>query len=300
MDSWSAGRLRPLSLDQIGQTFRSYRLPVASAQREMAQSLRSNGQLSPVVVCLREDRPQLIDGFTRLSAAESIAGLESLSARVIEADDRQAKALMYSLNRVGRRPHELEEAWLVHALVREDGLSQVETGGLLGRHKSWVCRRLALIEKLAEPIREELGLGLVPLASARELARLPAGNQEPLLKAARRDSLTSEEMRRVVELLLERDDGQHRFILHAPRQAVEQTSNSAASSPDPRLGRTGREIHKQLGLATREMNRLERRLRSCEAPLSSLDAHLLEASLERFGIEARAVAELVDDLRGEN
>ena len=34
----------------------------------------------------------------------------------------------------------------MHALVREDGLTQVEAAELLGRHKSWVCRRLALLE----------------------------------------------------------------------------------------------------------------------------------------------------------
>jgi hypothetical protein len=33
-------------------------------------------------------------------------------------------------------------------LVREDGLSRFEVAALLGRHKSWVCRRLALLAKL--------------------------------------------------------------------------------------------------------------------------------------------------------
>ena len=38
----------------------------------------------------------------------------------------------------------------MQALVREDGLSQVEAAELLGRHKSWVCRRLALLERLGD------------------------------------------------------------------------------------------------------------------------------------------------------
>ena len=65
--------------------------------------------------------------------------------RRLETDDeRTVKAAVYGLNRVGHHLQELEEAWLVQALVREDGLSQVEAAELLGRHKSWACRRLAL------------------------------------------------------------------------------------------------------------------------------------------------------------
>ena len=105
------------------------------------------GQMSPVVVCRREGRYELIDGFKRLGAARSLAEMKQLSARVMEADDRAAKAAIYGLNRAGGRTRELEEAWIVQALVREDGLSQVEVAELLGRHKSWVCRRLALIER---------------------------------------------------------------------------------------------------------------------------------------------------------
>ena len=64
--------------------------------------------------------------------------LRTLSARVVEVDEATAKAAIYGLNRIGTQPSELEEAWLVHALVREDGLTQVRAAELLGRHKSWV------------------------------------------------------------------------------------------------------------------------------------------------------------------
>ena len=72
-----------------------------------------------------------------------------MSTRLLEADERLAKATLFGLNQTGRRIREWEEAWIVHALVREDGLTQVEVAELLGRHKTWVCRRLALVEQLA-------------------------------------------------------------------------------------------------------------------------------------------------------
>jgi hypothetical protein len=37
--------------------------------------------------------------------------------------------------------------------VREDGLSQLQVAELLERHKSWVCRRLALLERLSRDAR---------------------------------------------------------------------------------------------------------------------------------------------------
>ena len=66
---------------------------------------------------------------------------------------------MASIAPAGAR--ELEEAWIIHALVREDGMSQVEVAELLGRHKSWVCRRLALLERLGSKARDELRVGLL-------------------------------------------------------------------------------------------------------------------------------------------
>ena len=145
---WASENLLDLKREEIGEHYGRYRLHVPEAERAMARSLERYGQLSPVVVCRRQERYELIDGFKRLGAARSLAQIEHLSARLMEADERTAKAAIYGLNRAGGRTRELEEAWIIHALVREDGMSQVEVAELLGRHKSWVCRRLALIERL--------------------------------------------------------------------------------------------------------------------------------------------------------
>ena len=90
----------------------------------MAKSLERYGQLSPVVVCRRDGRYELIDGFKRLGAARRLAQIDVLSARLMEADERTVRAAIYGLNRAGGRTRELEEAWIIHALVREGGMSQ--------------------------------------------------------------------------------------------------------------------------------------------------------------------------------
>ncbi len=150
-----------------------YRLHVPELERGIMRSLESYGQLSPIVVFLQEGRWELIDGFKRLGAARKLASVDRLLARRIEADERAAKAAIYGLNRAGGRTREIEKPGSSHALVREDGLTQVEVAELLGRHKSWVCRRLALIEKLGPEARAELQVGLLTPTAARSSCGCP-------------------------------------------------------------------------------------------------------------------------------
>ena len=49
--------------------------------------------------------------------------MKTLSTRLIEADERVAKAAIHGLKQTGRRPQECAEAWIVHALVHEDGIT---------------------------------------------------------------------------------------------------------------------------------------------------------------------------------
>ncbi len=107
-------------------------------------------------------------------------GWPTLSVRLVDVDERSAKAAIFGLNHTGQHPSELEEAWIVQALVREDGLSQVEAAQLLNKHKSWVCRRLALLERLGTEAQAELRLGLMSPGLARQLTRLSASGEEPV------------------------------------------------------------------------------------------------------------------------
>jgi ParB-like chromosome segregation protein Spo0J len=301
MAEWPGGEIRNLALAEIGEHYGRYRLQVEEAERAMESSLRRYGQISPVVVCLREARPELIDGFKRLWAARRIAGLRVLSARLFEADDRTAKAAIYGLNRVGRHVSELEEAWIVQALVREDGLSQVEVAELLGRHKSWVSRRLALVEKLSEEAKEDLRLGLLSTTAARELVRLPAGNQVETLNVMRRESLSAGELRGVIDLLVTcAGRAQQEFVLDNPRRALEQAKALSVPTRDPRLSGEGNRLARQLGHVLDRLSKLESWLRfRGQAELSFADKKLLAPEVSRLSGAARVVAELAEDFHTE-
>jgi hypothetical protein len=292
--AWHEGVVRPVSLEGLGQHYRRYRLADPPAEEAMAGSLRRWGQLSPLVACVRAQQLEVLDGFKRLTAARQVAGLTTLSVRVVAVDEPAAKAAILGLNRGQRATRELEEAWVVQALVRDDGLTQVEAAHLLGQHKSWVCRRLALLEKLSVAVKEDLRLGLLGPALARQLVRLPAGNQEAVLALTRRQTLTAQEVSGVIDLLEGASAEQAAFVLAQPREALAQARGLPAALRDPRLSRAGNWLAKQLTQALGVLTRLEQWLRTPgERELSARDRRIVEPVLARLGEQASLVAELV-------
>jgi len=295
---WAEEAPRELRLDEIGESYGCYRLHVPELERGMMRSLESYGQLSPIVVVREGDRWELIDGFKRLGAARKLPGMDRLVGRRIEADERTAKAAIYGLNRAGGRTREIEEAWIVHALVRSDGLTQVEVAELLGRHKSWVCRRLALLEKLGAEGRADLQVGLLTATAARQLVRLPAGNQADILELVRREGLSLYELTAIVDLWLQCPAGiQQQYILQHPREALAQDKGVDLPSHDPRLSPAGNRIFQQLGTLLRQLARMEVWLaHQGRTAITAEDRRLLQSRFERLSRDAASVAALSADM----
>ena len=215
----------------IGERFAPLRIADPAAERAMLDSLQKFGQLTPVVVCrIADGEQELLDGFKRLRSGRQL-GLKELTARRLDVSLRACKAAILQLNRVGRAICGMEEALVVHSLCHEDGLSQVEIATLLGRHKSWVCRRLALIERLCDEAQQSIRLGLLPASLGAELARLQRCNQQRLLAAIRKQSLTWRETRQVVAALLSRPKPEHEAILRSPREALLGPENDIVLAP---------------------------------------------------------------------
>ena len=298
MNPCPAGQVAAVRLDELGDHVRRYRLQVPQAVQAMAQSLRRWGQCAPIVATLRQERPQVLDGFTRWEAAQQVRGMTTLLVRLVELDDQHAKAAIFGLNQTGRRPYELEEAWLVQALVREDGLAQSEVAELLGRHKSWVCRRLALLEKLADDVRQELEVGLLTPSAAREIARLPAGNQSEIVELSRREALNNEELSGVVRLLLGSTTAEQKtFILTRPREALGHATAPERQGWDPRLSACGNRVSRQMAILLDRLAWVENFL-ECRrwTGLTASDRLVLGPVFARLARDANCVAEGAGDL----
>jgi ParB/RepB/Spo0J family partition protein len=125
----------------------------------MRASLRHHGQLSPVCAFEYGGALELFDGFKRLRAAR-VLGLSALRAVVVAVDIVEATVHMRERH-AGRGLTALEEAWIVRALYRDHGLSQGAIAARLRCHKSWVCRRLTLVEALDTSVQADVRLGLL-------------------------------------------------------------------------------------------------------------------------------------------
>jgi hypothetical protein len=130
-------------------------------------------------------------------------------------------------------------------LVREDGLTQVQAAERMGQHKSWVCRRLAFLERLADEVKAELRLGLVAPSLARPLTRLPVGNQTAVWTTVRREALTALEAGGVIDLLRGATPEHEQFILAQPREAWLHAEGVQGPIRDLRLSPGGNRVARQ-------------------------------------------------------
>jgi hypothetical protein len=294
---WGRAEIRSVPIDRLDERLQRYRLVQPQQERAMAESLRRYGQISPIAICIHQGDYVLIDGFKRLHASRTLKGCDQLDARHLEVDEQGAKAAIYNLNRIGGRPLELEEAWIVYTLVREDQLAQTEAAQLLGRHKSWVNRRLALLERLCPEALEELRLGLLTPSLARQLTRLPVGNQAAALAVARAASLTATELAGVVDLLLASSTAeQTAYVFSDPRRALRQADDRFVHQWDPRMSVSGNRVAKRLALLLDCLAKIQSWLRySGRSELQACDREPLLPGFTRLVDEARIVSEVSHD-----
>lgn len=253
-----------LPVTSLDERYSKLRIAQPGAERSVRDSLRRLGQLMPIVVCERQDAFAIVDGFKRVAAARTL-GLLTLRTRVMPLGEAAAIAALVSLNRAGRGLTDLEEALVVRALCREQGLAQAQVAELLGRHKSWVCRRLSLAERLSEAVAHDVRAGLVSTSVAREVARLPRGNQPDVAAVIQRESLSSHDAARLVTLFAKTPGAAaQRYLLEHPREALEAHGPRVPfASHDPRLGPLTQALRQRLFLTTRAMSDLAARLEEC-------------------------------------
>lgn len=266
--------LRQVRVDALDLSLVRLRQVPETAVVERMASLRSKGQLTPVVAADQEGTLVLVDGFVRHLAATRL-GLETLLCEVVSLSRVQMKAQVYLRNR-DRGLLLIEECRLVRELCDAEGLSQVEVSELLERHKSWVCRRYALFGALSPHLVEDLSLGLLGGGSLRRLAQLPARNQEELVTVIRRDALGPRDAAAVIDLWRKATDGEaRRYVLDHPVDALRRARGGATRAEDARLGPAGRDLQLGLIALSQVSLRVQRRLREGLGEIGPEGAHVL-------------------------
>lgn len=151
------------------------------ALEELAESIKAQGIMQPIVVRpLSQNRYEIIAGERRWRAAQ-IAGLAEVPALIRDVPDEAAiaMALIENIQREDLNP--IEEAIALSRLQKEFELTQQEVAEAVGKSRTAVANTLRLMS-LSPDVKKMLEYGDLEMGHARAL--LPLSDMEQL-EAAR-------------------------------------------------------------------------------------------------------------------
>jgi len=283
-----------VELAELGERLAELRLCEERTLSAMRRSLSEHGQLSALTVFEDQGALELLDGFKRVRAARAL-GWSKLYARVDRVSGVDAKLRLAELNE-GRRLSELEEGWLVRSLHRDDGLSQPEIARRMSRHKSWVWRRLVLVESLEAEVQAQVRLGLLSARAAVAVGRLPRGNQVAASQVVTRRGLTVRQTDLLVAEVLDADAAEREGLLARRLREPPQ-----GARPGPRPRRAARNESDWMSADVLRVHEIAARLQArllARPPrtLAPAAAELIEDALRRLSPVLRSLDEVIEQV----
>lgn len=151
-----------VDLHQLELRHRDLRIHDGEQRRRLIGSVAEIGQQVPVVVIRDADRLVLIDGYLRV---EALRRLHRDTALATTWPVTEIEALVHHRHLSAVKRGAFEDAWLLGRL-REHGLTMDQLASRLCRSKSWVSRRLGLLEALDRAAQYLVRAGTVPAQAA--------------------------------------------------------------------------------------------------------------------------------------
>ena len=145
--------------------------------QELAQSIRNDGVLEPVVVRLAEDGEyELISGERRVRASV-LADLEFVPAicRQVADSDLLRLGIIENVQREDLNPIELGQAYA--QLISEMNCTQDELAAIVGKKRATIANTMRLLQ-LPEDIRQHVISGALTMGHARALLALDSESEQ--------------------------------------------------------------------------------------------------------------------------
>ncbi|GMV21025.1 MAG: chromosome partitioning protein ParB [Acidimicrobiia bacterium] len=170
-------RTQELDIDLLVPNPRQPRVHMDDTRlEELAQSIRANGVIQPIVVRRVEDHYEIVAGERRWRASQR-AGLLKVPVAVREVpDDKLLEvALIENIQRENLSP--IEEAQAYRRLTDELQMSQEAIATQVGKDRATVANYMRLLRLPAE-VRAALDEGALSMGHARALLSLPDENTQ--------------------------------------------------------------------------------------------------------------------------
>ena len=151
--------------------------------QQLADSLKRNGMIQPLVVKQTDSGFSIIAGERRLRAAR-IAGLKEVPVVLMDEVDEPRMlelALVENLQREDLNPLEAAEGY--RTLIERCNLTQNDLAGKVGKSRAAVANTLRLLS-LPDPVKQMIREGKLSEGHARAI--LAAGSEEQMLTLAQR------------------------------------------------------------------------------------------------------------------
>jgi len=155
---------------------------------ELAESIRVQGVLSPLLVRHKGHSYEIVAGARRYRAAQ-LAGLDSVPVRIVELTDAQALETSIVENLQRRDVHPLDEATGYVSLLHLDYTVE-QIAAKCGKSPAYVAAR-ARLAQLAPAVTEAFAKDEIGVGHALLLAKLQADQQKEALAACYQDTYTN-------------------------------------------------------------------------------------------------------------
>jgi ParB family chromosome partitioning protein len=168
---------------------------------DLAESIKANGVIQPIIVRRAGPGYQLIAGERRFRAAQ-MASLTTIPALVREASDEQLLewALVENIHRMDLNP--IERAKAYQNYLGTFCLTQAEAAQRLGEDRSVIANYLRILD-LPEEIKQMLAEGQLTMGHARAILALPTDElRRKLANRALAGRLSVREVERLVRKCL--------------------------------------------------------------------------------------------------
>lgn len=179
---------------------------------ELADSIRQNGVLQPILVRRKGQKYEIVAGERRYQASK-LAGLKEIPAVVREIDDDKVfqLALIENLQRSDLSP--IEEAKGYKQLLTSRSLTQEELAKILSKSRSAIANTLRLMDLPVE-VQHMMERGLLTAGHARAILAVPS--EEGRIKLAKKvvtESLTVRQTENLATLFsVERTETRTRVV----------------------------------------------------------------------------------------
>lgn len=195
---------------------------------ELADSIRQNGVLQPILVRRKGQKYEIVAGERRYQASK-LAGLKEIPAVVREIDDDKVfqLALIENLQRSDLSP--IEEAKSYKQLLTSRSLTQEELAKILSKSRSAIANTLRLMDLPVE-VQHMMEQGLLTAGHARAILAVPS--EEGRIKLAKKVVTESLTVRQTENL--------------APLFSVEHTETRTRVAAPQSFKRAARELRKML------------------------------------------------------